>query len=168
MTKLQGENAIELFHLHLYHFNPLHCHCRSAPISSSFRPRNRSLTPPPTMSTNSGDPAQLRLKQISAHIREPQITDYPLPHYASTAPTTPRLKDKVAIITGCDSDKGIGRAAATIFAASGAKAVVICDLAASNLATWAKEIGGRYPETSVEWRQFDASGTFHWIAFNSR
>lgn len=103
------------------------------------------------------DPAQLRLKQIASHIREPQRTDYPVPHYASTAQTT-RLKDKVAIITGCNSERGIGRATALAFAANGAKAVVICDLADSNLKTWADEIGKRYPGTSVEWRQFDASG----------
>jgi len=109
------------------------------------------------MSSNSRDPAQLRLKQIVAHVRQPQVTDYPIPHYAATTPTT-RLKDKVAIITGCNSDKGIGRAAATIFAANGAKAIVICDLDSSNLRTWAEEIGKQYPYTKLEWRQFDASG----------
>jgi len=103
------------------------------------------------------DPAQLRLKQIAGHVTKPQTTDYPVPHYASTTPTM-RLKDKVAIITGCNSDKGIGRATATTFAANGAKAIVISDLASSNLRTWADEIGKRYPNTVVEWRQFDASG----------
>lgn len=110
------------------------------------------------MSQNNRDPAQLRLKQIAAHVRQPQVTDYPLPHYAATTPTT-RLKDKVAIITGCNSDKGIGRATATLFAANGAKAVVICDLESSNLRTWAEDIGKRYPNTQLEWKQFDASGT---------
>ena len=109
------------------------------------------------MSPSSRDPAQLRLKQISAHVRQPQVTDYPIPHYAATTPTA-RLKDKVAIITGCNSDKGIGRAAATLFAANSAKAIVICDLDSSNLRTWAEEIGKRYPETKLDWRQFDASG----------
>jgi len=103
------------------------------------------------------DPAQLRLKQIAGHVAKPQVTDYPVPHYASTTPTT-RLKDKVAIITGCNSDKGIGRATATTFAANGAKAIVIGDLVSSNLRTWADEIGKRYPNTVVEWKQFDASG----------
>lgn len=103
------------------------------------------------------DSAQLRLKQLSNHIRTPQKTDYPVLHYASTDSTT-RLKDKVAIITGCNSEKGIGRAAATCFAASGAKAIVIADLAMDNLAKWAEEIGKRYPETKVEWKNFDASG----------
>src|SRR5271154_4066391 len=95
------------------------------------------------------DPAQLRLKQIAGHVAKLQTTDYPVPHYASTTPTT-RLKDKVAIITGCNSDKGIGRATATTFAANGAKAIVISDLASSNLRTWADEIGKRYPNTTVE------------------
>jgi len=104
------------------------------------------------------DPAQLRLKQIKAHIQQPKVTDYPLPHYASTEPGQ-RLKGKVAIITGCNSERGIGRATATIFAAAGAKAIVIADLASDNLKTWAEEIGRRYPETSVEWKAFDASGT---------
>jgi hypothetical protein len=109
------------------------------------------------MSSKSGHPAQLRLKQIATHVVRPQSTDYPVPHYAATEPTT-RLKDKVAIITGCNSDKGIGRAAATIFAANGAKAIVISDLDSSNLRTWAEEIGKRYPKTTLEWKQFDASG----------
>jgi hypothetical protein len=115
------------------------------------------LVPSRTMTSNSRDPAAMRLKQIAAHVRQPLRTDYPVPHYAGTS-TSDRLKDKVAIITGCNSDKGIGRAAATTFAANGAKAVVICDLDDSNLRTWAEEIGKRYPNTTVEWRKFDASG----------
>jgi hypothetical protein len=106
---------------------------------------------------NNMDPAQLRLKQIASHIRKPHITDYPIPHYASTTSTT-RLQDKVAIITGCNSERGIGRAAATAFAASGAKAILIADLESSNLIKWSEEIGKRYPNTAVEWKQFDASG----------
>lgn len=108
---------------------------------------------------DSVDPAQLRLKQIKAHIQQAKVTDYPVPHYASTESTT-RLKGKVAIITGCNSERGIGRATATTFAANGAKAIVIADLASENLKTWAEEIGRRYPGTAVEWKQFDASGKF--------
>jgi hypothetical protein len=110
------------------------------------------------MSSNIRGPAKLRLKQITAHVTQPQITDYPIPHYATTTPTT-LLKGKVAIITGCNSDKGIGRATAIIFAANGARAIVICDLVSSNLPTWADEIGKRYPNTVVEWSKFDASGS---------
>jgi len=110
------------------------------------------------MASKNTDPAQLRLHQIAAHVLQPQKTDYPVPHYAATT-RGDRLKDKVAIITGCNSDKGIGRATATIFAANGAKAVVICDLEATNLQNWADQIGKLYPKTIVEWRQFDASGT---------
>jgi hypothetical protein len=101
---------------------------------------------------------QLRLKQISSHIQQPKVTDYPVPHYATTEPGH-RLKGKVAIITGCNSERGIGRATATIYAAAGAKAIIIADLASDNLRTWTGEIGKRYPETSIEWKAFDASGT---------
>jgi hypothetical protein len=31
-------------------------------------------------------------------------------------------------------------------------------LEGSNLKTWAKEIEKRYPSTSIDWKQFDASG----------
>ena len=109
------------------------------------------------MSKNQWDNSRLRLKQIASHIKQPLKTDYSVPHYASTTPTN-RLEGKVAIITGCNSEKGIGRATALIFAASGANAVIICDLASSNLARWTKEISERYPKTIVEWKQFDASG----------
>jgi short chain dehydrogenase len=111
--------------------------------------------------------ANLRLKQVASHVRQPSVSDYPIPHYASTATTT-RLQDKVAIITGCNSDKGIGRASAIAFAASGARAIVISDLATSNLRNWAEEIGKRYPTTAVEWRQCDASGTTHESQSNCR
>jgi NAD(P)-dependent dehydrogenase (short-subunit alcohol dehydrogenase family) len=90
-------------------------------------------------------------------VRQPQVTDYPIPHYAATL-SSARLSGKVAIVTGCNSDKGIGRATAMIFAASGAKAVIICDVDSSNLKTWSDEIGKRYPNTIIEWRQFDAAG----------
>jgi short chain dehydrogenase len=99
----------------------------------------------------------LRVSQIASHIQRPQITDYPLPHVAATTPND-RLKGKVAILTGCNSHNGIGRATAMIFAAAGAKAVVLCDVSGTNLAKWAEEIGSMYPQTKVGWKQFDASG----------
>lgn len=110
-----------------------------------------------SMSEKANDAVQLRLKQIKAHVLRPHVTDYPVPHYASTAPSN-RLEGKVAIITGCNSEKGLGRATATIFAASGAKAIVISDIDSSNLQRWTNEIGNRYPNTSVVWRKFDAAG----------
>jgi short chain dehydrogenase len=103
------------------------------------------------------NPAQLRLQQIAGHVVQPKISDYPVPHYSPTTSNT-RLRGKVAIITGCNSERGIGRASAIVFAASGAKAVVMADLDSANLAKWAQQIRQRYPSTAVEWRQFDASG----------
>lgn|SRR5579862_5448911 len=117
------------------------------------------------MSNATPSRANLRLKLVSNHL-SPQTTDYPVPHYASTE-LTARLKDKVAIITGCNSERGIGRAAAAAFAMSGAKAVIISDLAGENLNTWAEEIAKKYPATEVEWKQFDASGTFFSLCLSS-
>ena len=99
----------------------------------------------------------MRISQIASHIQSPRITEYPLPHFATTT-SNDRLKGKVAILTGCNSHNGIGRASATIFAAAGAKAVVLCDVSGTNLSKWAEEIGSMYPQTKVEWKQFDASG----------
>ena len=104
-----------------------------------------------------GNLALLRVSQIATHAQKPQITEYPLPHYATTTPND-RLKGKVAILTGCNSSIGIGRATATAFAAAGARVVVICDLIGTNLPVWAEQIGKRYPATKVECKQFDASG----------
>ena len=115
--------------------------------------------------SNTPSPVNLRLEQLSNHLR-PQTTDYPVPHYASTELNT-RLKDKVAIITGCNSERGIGRAAAAAFAMSGAKAVIIADLAGENLQTWAEEIGKKYPATEIEWKQFDASGMYLSLCLSS-
>lgn len=75
----------------------------------------------------------------------------------ASAANEPRCKDKVVIITGCNSPQGIGRATAHLFAASGAKAVFLCDFADSHLATHVREINELYPACEVHARQFDAS-----------
>jgi NAD(P)-dependent dehydrogenase (short-subunit alcohol dehydrogenase family) len=67
-----------------------------------------------------------------------------------------RLKGKVAIITGCNSPMGIGRATAHQYAQNGCKAVYICDYDDSNLATHKREIESLYPGVAIETRQFDA------------
>ncbi|OJZ88578.1 hypothetical protein ASPFODRAFT_31553 [Aspergillus luchuensis CBS 106.47] len=69
----------------------------------------------------------------------------------------PRVKDKVAIVTGANSPAGIGRAAAHQYAHNGAKAVYICDYADSHLATHKREIESLYPGVDIHVRQFDAA-----------
>ncbi|PTU23206.1 hypothetical protein P175DRAFT_0454698 [Aspergillus ochraceoroseus IBT 24754] len=68
----------------------------------------------------------------------------------------PRVKDKVAIITGANSPQGIGRATAHQYAHNGAKAVYLCDYNASHLATHKREMESLYPGVDVHIRQFDA------------
>ncbi|KAL6236790.1 hypothetical protein BDW75DRAFT_205717 [Aspergillus navahoensis] len=69
----------------------------------------------------------------------------------------PRVKDKVAIITGTNSPLGIGRATAHQYARNGAKAIYICDFASTHLSTHAREIKSLYPSVDVHARTFDAA-----------
>lgn len=72
-------------------------------------------------------------------------------------PSTGRRVDgKVVIITGANSERGIGRASAHQFAANGARAVYICDFDASNLEAHRAEMSASYPGVDVHVRQFDA------------
>ncbi|OJJ62527.1 hypothetical protein ASPSYDRAFT_86214 [Aspergillus sydowii CBS 593.65] len=69
----------------------------------------------------------------------------------------PRVKDKVAIITGTNSPLGIGRATAHQYAHNGAKAVYLCDYASEHLETHAREIKSLYPGVDIHTRAFDAA-----------
>ena len=73
-------------------------------------------------------------------------------------PTTdPRVRGKVAIVTGADSPLGIGRATAHQLAQNGARAVYICDIANRYLDTHVKELKSLFPSVDVHTRQFDAA-----------
>ncbi|KAF1817355.1 NAD(P)-binding protein [Eremomyces bilateralis CBS 781.70] len=69
----------------------------------------------------------------------------------------PRVKDKVVIVTGCNSVLGIGRASAHQFAHNGAKAVFLCDFSDQYLPTHKRELESLYPNVDVHIRQFDAA-----------
>ncbi|KAI9373376.1 hypothetical protein BJX61DRAFT_383906 [Aspergillus egyptiacus] len=69
----------------------------------------------------------------------------------------PRVKGKVAIITGANSPLGIGRATAHQYAHNGAKAVYLCDFASTHLETHKREIESLYPGVDVHVRAFDAA-----------
>lgn len=69
----------------------------------------------------------------------------------------PRLKGKVAIITGANSVLGIGRATAHQFAQNGAKAVFLCDYSGDHLETHKRELKALYPEVEVHARRSDAA-----------
>jgi hypothetical protein len=97
-----------------------------------------TLSPPPVPHTIGGGPS------------------YPgIPTIAS-APSSPRLQNKVCIITGCNSALGIGRASAYEFASAGAKALILSDQDVSNLDNWKQDIEKLYPATQVLVQKVDA------------
>lgn len=67
-----------------------------------------------------------------------------------------RLQGKVAIITGCNSVLGIGRATAHQFACNGVRALYICDFDGSNLPQLQSELKKSYG-VEVHVQVFDAS-----------
>ena len=66
------------------------------------------------------------------------------------------MKGKVIIVTGCNSPLGIGRAAAHLFAQSGAKAIYLCDLNTEHLEKHKREIKSLYSTTNVHTQKLDA------------
>ncbi|KAH9176331.1 sex determination protein tasselseed-2 [Lactarius sanguifluus] len=74
-----------------------------------------------------------------------------------TAPRTGKLSGKVAVITGVGSLKGIGRAAALLFAHEGARHLYLLDFAGDNLPNLKSTIEERYPDVKVTVIQADAA-----------
>ncbi|KAK3088941.1 hypothetical protein LTR53_019887, partial [Teratosphaeriaceae sp. CCFEE 6253] len=98
--------------------------------------------------------AKERVQALSEQLVKPRqdlgkFEDLPrIPTIASN--DGPRVKDKVVIITGCNSPLGIGRASAHQFARNGARAIMICDYNPSNLETHKREIASLYPGVEVQ------------------
>ncbi|KAG9088818.1 hypothetical protein FS749_001847 [Ceratobasidium sp. UAMH 11750] len=70
---------------------------------------------------------------------------------------TGKLKDKVCIITGVGSIKGIGRATAFAFAHQGAKHLYLIDFAGENLPNLEETLRKEYPDVKVTVQQADAA-----------
>ncbi|KAI2474680.1 3-oxoacyl- reductase [Pyrenophora tritici-repentis] len=68
-----------------------------------------------------------------------------------------RVKGKVIIITGANSEIGIGRASAHQFARNGALAIYLCDFSSTNLSKHAQELRTLYPTVKIHTSQFDAA-----------
>ncbi|KAI9463618.1 sex determination protein tasselseed-2 [Lactarius psammicola] len=75
----------------------------------------------------------------------------------ATAPRTGKLRGKVAVITGVGSLKGIGRAAALLFAHEGAHHLYLLDFAGDNLPNLKSTIEERYPDVKATIIQADAA-----------
>ncbi|TDL21309.1 NAD(P)-binding protein [Rickenella mellea] len=86
---------------------------------------------------------QSRIRRIQSHL--------------SHTPTGSKLKDKVCIITGVGSLKGIGRASALLFAHQGAKHLYVLDYLGDNLPDLKKTIETSYPDVKVTTVQADAA-----------
>lgn len=70
-----------------------------------------------------------------------------------------RLEGKVCIITGAGSLKGIGRAAAFLYAINGARAVYVCDFDGTNLEALCKELKSKASAKTFDAipKEFDAA-----------
>ncbi|KAF9451959.1 NAD(P)-binding protein [Macrolepiota fuliginosa MF-IS2] len=73
------------------------------------------------------------------------------------APRGSKLKDKVGVITGVGSLKGIGRATAILFAHEGAKHLYLIDFDGTNLPNLKETIEKKYPDVKVTVQQGDAA-----------
>jgi len=77
--------------------------------------------------------------------------------HLADSPRGTRLKDKVCVITGVGSMKGIGRAAALLFAHEGAKHLYLIDFDATSLPDLKDTIHKRYPDVKATTLQGDAA-----------
>ncbi|PWN50119.1 NAD(P)-binding protein [Violaceomyces palustris] len=84
-----------------------------------------------------------RLKTIQFHL--------------DTRPRSGRLAGKVAIVTGCGSLSGIGRATALQFAHEGVKHLYALDINGENLPKFENLVKKRYPDVSVTTLECDAA-----------
>ncbi|KAF8210391.1 hypothetical protein K438DRAFT_2011795 [Mycena galopus ATCC 62051] len=77
--------------------------------------------------------------------------------HLTNSPRGTRLKDKVCVITGVGSLKGIGRASALLFAHEGARALFLIDFDSTNLPDLKETINKHYPDVKTTTLQGDAA-----------
>jgi len=77
--------------------------------------------------------------------------------HLSRSPRRSRLKDKVCVITGVASMKGIGRASALLYAHEGARHLYLLDFSPDNLPNLKSTIEKSYPDVKVTTIQADAA-----------
>ncbi|KAI0779637.1 NAD-P-binding protein [Fomes fomentarius] len=87
--------------------------------------------------------SRARLESIRSHLQN--------------SPRGSRLKDKVCIITGVGSLKGIGRATALLYAHEGARHLYLSDYDPTNLPDLRATIEKAYPDVKVTTQQADAA-----------
>ncbi|KAA1472842.1 sex determination protein tasselseed-2 [Dentipellis sp. KUC8613] len=95
-------------------------------------------------------PADEQYKRTLARIQKIQS-------HLSESPRGGSLKDKVCVITGAGSLKGIGRASALLFAHEGARHLYLIDFSGDNLPALEATIEKTYPDVKVTALQADAA-----------
>ncbi|KAL9091135.1 MAG: hypothetical protein Q9159_001552 [Coniocarpon cinnabarinum] len=82
-----------------------------------------------------------------------------IPGIPAVAPDSrsPRVKDKVVIVTGANSPLGIGRAAAHLFAQQAPRALYLLDYEDEHLSTHVRELRSLYSSVPIESQQLDAT-----------
>ncbi|CEQ40206.1 SPOSA6832_01794, partial [Sporobolomyces salmonicolor] len=80
-------------------------------------------------------------------------------HHFDSAKGSQRFGGKVAILTGVGSEKGIGRATATLLAREGAKHLYVLDFAADSLPALKSSLESAYPDVKVTHFSGDAADT---------
>ncbi|ODA80997.1 hypothetical protein RJ55_03957 [Drechmeria coniospora] len=103
--------------------------------------------------------AQRRIQAIGQQLQSASPNPSGLASIIQVAPgsSAARLQGKVAIITGANSPMGIGRATAHQFAESGARALYLCDLDATHLASHKQDMLASFPIVEIHTRQLDAA-----------
>ena len=104
--------------------------------------------------------AKRRLDALSQQLVEgiPSNGDFEsIPRIRSVAGDSagPRVKGKVAIVTGANSAIGIGRATCHQLARNGARAIYMCDWDTTHLDTHKREIKELYPEVEIHGIKLD-------------
>ncbi|KAI0062914.1 sex determination protein tasselseed-2 [Artomyces pyxidatus] len=102
---------------------------------------------------------QPTIKQVSLeeHHRRTVSRIQKIQSHLSEAPRGIQLKDKVCIITGVGSLKGIGRATSLLFAHQGAKHLYLLDFSDENLPNLKSTIEQKYPDVKATVIQADAA-----------
>ncbi|KXN85348.1 3-oxoacyl-[acyl-carrier-protein] reductase FabG [Leucoagaricus sp. SymC.cos] len=104
---------------------------------------DKTRTGPPKSLEETYKHTLARIQKIQSHL--------------DNAPKGSKLKDKVCVITGVGSLKGIGRATALLFAHEGAKHLYLLDFDGTNLPNLKETIEKRYPDVKATVQQADAA-----------
>ncbi|KAF9481512.1 NAD(P)-binding protein [Pholiota conissans] len=103
------------------------------------------------------DKIKAQSKSVEEHYNRTTARIQQIQSQLENAVRSGKLKDKVCVITGVGSLKGIGRASAILFAHEGAKHLYLLDFDPTNLPNLKSTIETKYPDVKVTTMQADAA-----------